>query len=455
MSTARTVRAARTLAYAAGTGVRRYARPAPAGPPADLSTVRTDLPGPPDGWRPVPGRVLHVVTNALPERTAGYTVRTHRIAAAQRAAGLDAHVVTRLGFPVAQGRPDVRRVRRYEGVPYHRLVPWWPRRDPARALAAGARHLALLVRDLRPSVLHAATDHHNGQVALAAGARYGVPVVYEVRGFLEESWLAHDPARRRDDPRFTAARDLETRCMRGADLVVTLGAAMREEIIARGVAADRVVIVPNAVDDEFLTPLPDRAPLRAAYGFGDDELVVGTTGSFFRFEGLDVLIDAVADLRACGVPVRALLVGDGPERAALQRRARERGAADVTYFTGRVPAGQIRQYHAILDVFVVPRRDERVCQLVTPLKPIEAMAGGLPVIASDVKALREICEPRMTATLIPPEDSDALAKCLAKLAYAPERDREASRRARRANSRENTWAANARRYRSAYEFITE
>lgn len=448
------MRLARTVVFASGIAVRRYARPAGPGP-ADLSAVRAGLPAPPTGWRPVPGRVLHVVTNALPERNAGYTVRTHRIVAAQRTIGLDAHVVTRLGFPVAQGHPDVRNLRRYDGVPYHRLMPWWPRRDPSAQLAAGAHRLARLVRELRPAVLHAATDHHNGQIALAVGARYGLPVVYEVRGFLEESWLANDPARTRDDPHYRRARELETRCMRGADLVVTLGAAMREEIVARGVDPDRVRIVPNGVDDAYLEPLPDRAPLRAAYGFGEDDLVVGTTSSFFRFEGLDLLLEAVADLRRRDVPVRALLVGDGPERGALRRRARELGVEDVTYFTGRVPASEVRQYHAILDVFVVPRRNERVCQLVTPLKPIEAMASGLPVIASDVKALREIVEPQMTSTLIPPEDSAALAKCLAVLAYAPERGREIGRRARRRISRDNTWVANARRYRSAYEFITK
>lgn len=449
------MRLARTVTYASGVAVRRYLRPAPHGTPPDLSSVRTTLPGPPPAWRPVPGRVLHVVTNALPERNAGYTVRTHRLVSAQRAIGLNAHVVTRAGFPVGQGHPDVREVRRYDGVPYHRIVPWWPARDPAKALAAGARRLARLVRDLRPSVLHAATDHHNGQVALAVGKRYRIPVVYEVRGFLEESWLAHDPARTRDDPHFRTARELETRCMREADLVITLGAAMRDEIVERGVDPERVIIVPNAVDEEFLEPLPDRGPLRAAYGFTDDELVVGTTSTFYRFEGLDLLIEAVADLRSRDVPVRALLVGDGPERAALRRRARELGVEDVTYFTGRVPAAQVRQYHAILDVFVVPRRNERVCQLVTPLKPIEAMAGGLPVVASDVKALREFAEPEMTSTLIPPEDSAALAKCLATLAYAPERGREIGRRARLRISRNNTWMANARRYRSAYEFLTK
>lgn len=449
------MRLARTVTYASGVAVRRYLRPAPVAAPADLAVVRAEPPGPPPDWRPVPGRVLHVVTNALPERNAGYTVRTHRIVSAQREIGLDAHVVTRAGFPVGQGHPVARGLRRYDGVPYHRLLPWWPPRDPARGLAVGARHLARLVRDLRPSVLHAATDHHNGQVALAAGKRFGIPVVYEVRGFLEESWLAHDPARTRDDPHYRTSRELETRCMREADLVITLGTAMREEIIDRGVDPDRVVVVPNGIDEEFLDPLPARGPLRAAYGFADDDLVVGTTSSFYRFEGLDVLLEAVADLRSRDVPVRALLVGDGPERATLRRRARELGVEDVTYFTGRVPASQVRQYHAILDVFVVPRRNERVCQLVTPLKPIEAMAGGLPVIASDVKALREIVEPQMTSTLIPPEDSAALAKCLAMLAYAPERGREIGRRARLRISRDNTWVANARRYRSAYEFLTE
>ncbi|MEU9845299.1 glycosyltransferase family 4 protein, partial [Actinomadura sp. NPDC048032] len=153
-----------------------------------------------------------------------------------------------------------------------------------------------------------------------------------------------------------------------------------------------------------------------------------------------------------GAPVTLLLVGDGPERGALERRAAERGVHAV--FTGRVPMESVRQYHAVLDVFAVPRRADRVCQLVTPLKPIEAMAGGIPVIASDVKALREIVEPGVTGALTVPEDPEAWANCLEDLAYSPERRQKIGRSAREWVAAERTWRAVTAGYRAAYRFPT-
>ena len=141
------------------------------------------------GWS-VPGRVLHLVTDALPTTNAGYTVRTQRIAAAQREAGLDPHVVTKAGFPVAQGHLDGRRLVEVDGVPYHRLIPY---RLPSRADAAAALGLDLAARltgRLRPAVLHAASNHLNGQLALALREDFGLPVIYEARGFWEETWLS-------------------------------------------------------------------------------------------------------------------------------------------------------------------------------------------------------------------------------------------------------------------------
>ena len=142
----------------------------------------------------VPGRVLHLVTDALPATSAGYTIRTHEIALAQRAAGLDPHVVTRCGYPVTQGRLDGRRLVVLDGVPYHRLLPW---RMPGRADAArpqlGLELAAGLTSRIRPAVLHAASNFANARLALALRERYGLPVVYEVRGFWEDTWLSRHP----------------------------------------------------------------------------------------------------------------------------------------------------------------------------------------------------------------------------------------------------------------------
>src|SRR5580704_6413517 len=199
--------------------------------------------------RATPARVLHIVNDALPTVSAGYTIRTHEIVLAQLTAGLDPHVVTRCGFPVTQGTLDGRRLVMLDGIPYHRLLPW---RLPSRADKAAGLALQMaaeLTEQVKPSVLHAASNYVNAVIALAIGTRYGLPVVYEVRGFWEDTWLSRHPdsGKMASSEQYRRSRDLETRCMLAADLVVTLGEAMREEIVARGVPADKVLIVPNAV----------------------------------------------------------------------------------------------------------------------------------------------------------------------------------------------------------------
>ena len=308
------------------------------------------------------GRVLHLVTDALPATSAGYTIRTHEIALAQREAGLDPHVATKTGYPVTQGRIDGRRLVELDGVPYHRLLPW---RMPGRADILASRDIELadgLTRQLRPGVLHAASNYANARLALALRERHGLPVVYEVRGFWEDTWLSRypDAAERATSELYQRNRELETQCMLAADLVVTLGEAMRDEIVARGVPAAKVEIVPNAVSAEFLRPLPDATTLREELGIKPDEPVVGEVTSLVPHEGIGTLLEATAILRARGVPARALIVGDGPERAALQRQAARAGLAGAAVFTGRVPAAKVRQFHALLDVFVVPRTPDRV-----------------------------------------------------------------------------------------------
>jgi glycosyltransferase involved in cell wall biosynthesis len=398
------------------------------------------------------GRVLHLVNDALPASSAGYTIRTHQIVLAQRAAGLDPHVVTRCGYPVTQGRIDGRRLVMLDGIPYHRLLPW---RMPGRADQAadlGLDMAARLTGQVRPAVLHAASNYANAQIALALGKRYGLPVVYEVRGFWEDTWLSRHPDGRdlASSELYRRNRDLETRCMLAADLVVTLGEAMRDEIVARGVPGEKVLIVPNAVSEEFLRPLPDAAGLRKELGIEPKEHVVGVVSSLVPHEGIGTLLEATRLLKDRGLPVRVLIVGDGPERAALQHQAAGLGLGEAAIFTGRVPAAKVREFHALLEVFVVPRTPDRVCQLVTPLKPVEAMASGLCVVTSDVKALAEIIKPDVTGALTIPQDPRALADSLELLVCSPDMRRKLGDNAREWVARDRTWAHNAARYRDAY-----
>ncbi|POX52086.1 glycosyltransferase [Streptomyces sp. Ru72] len=241
------------------------ARARPSGPSAEPSSAPVPAPaGRP--IRPVPGRVLHLVTNGLPHQRTGYGLRTQALARAQSEAGLDPHVVTRIGFPVTHGVLDARSLDLLDGVPQHRLLPRWLPRGDGPLLTRNAELAARLVERLRPSVLHAASDHRNGRVALALRETYGLPVVYEVRTLPAEPWPARIPGRSGADERRPTLHPMETYCLREADAVLAPSEAMRAGIVALGVPEERVRVVPDVVDPVFLQPLSDGSAPRSGFG---------------------------------------------------------------------------------------------------------------------------------------------------------------------------------------------
>lgn len=402
----------------------------------------------------VTGRVLHMVTNALPYTQAGYTVRTHRIVTAQKAAGLDPHVVTSWGWPMLQGHTDAEPYEEIDGIPYYRLLPKGevPFESQGRMIR-GAADVSELVRTLRPQVLHAATDHRNGSVALAVRERTNTPFVYEVRGFLEETWVSRDPARVGSE-RHRLQREREAQIMREADAVVTLAETMAAEIVERGVPRERIFLAPNAVDDALLTADYDGEAFRDRFGIGRDEIVVGSVSSIVAYEGFATLLSAAALLREAGTPVKVLLVGDGAERPALLEQVEKLRLTDAI-LPGRVGPDEALQAQAAIDIFVCPREDLRVCRLVTPLKPVEAMALGKPVVLSDLPALSELVGGEGAGLLVPPGDPAALAKALAALRDDPERRRIMGEAGKAEVAAHRTWSSLARTYQGIYQSLTE
>lgn len=440
---------ARDLADNAGPAGRLLARHV-AGELAALTPAPADLRPParrPDARSgPAPGRdrVLHLVSSAQPEVVAGYTVRTQAIARAQQQAGIDARVVTRLGFPVTWRHLGTAPDLDVDGVPHHRTLPLRLPLHTDAALRAEVEHTARLVGRLRPTVLHAHSNHLNGQVGLALRRRFGIPLVYEVRGLLEETWLSRSP-----DPDaattdfYRLSRAAETSVMRAADVVVTLSTSLREEIVRRGVPPERVHVVPNCVDAAWLSAPPPPRP--------DRPLTVGQIGTLNGYEGLDVLVDAVSLSRAAGVDLRLRVVGDGPARGELEKRTADRGIADATTFTGRVAPDAVPAEHRRLDLFCLPRLDLPVTRLVPPLKPLEAMALGTAVVASDLAPLRELIGDDR-GVLVPPGDPRALAAALTRLDDPATRD-ELGSAARRWVGSTRTWTAAAETYAELYTAI--
>jgi PEP-CTERM/exosortase A-associated glycosyltransferase len=408
------------------------------------------LPGPAP-VQPVPHRILHVVGRSLPHVQTGYSLRTQAVASSQKFAGFDPHIVTSLGFPWNHGFSDAPERDLVNGITYHRLrsleVPG-PLDERLTHTVSAAVDLAYRVR---PAVVHAASDFQNALVGIQVGRALGVPVVYEVRGFWEESWLAGREATARDSDRFVGRRNLELRCMLGADRIVTLSDGMKKHIVALGVPENKITIVPNAVDVNVFHPVaPDRT-LATELGLEPGAPLLGYVSTFFEFEGIRHLIAAVAELLGRGRCVQALLVGDGPVRPMLEALARELGVDRHVTFTGKVPHREILSYYSLIDVFVVPRTKDSVSQLVTPLKPLEAMATARALVASDVAALRDTVIEGVTGLLFKPEDARDLADVVEPLLEDPERRAELGDAARRWVSLHRNWRSNGERYSRLYE----
>ncbi|MGB5953137.1 MAG: glycosyltransferase family 4 protein [Ornithinimicrobium sp.] len=394
--------------------------------------------------------VLHVVSAALPDQQTGYTIRTQGIASAQREAGIDAQVVSRLGFPVDIGVIGAASRCVFDAVPYHHMLPSWrmPPIGPRRQIVA-AEQLARHVEREAPQVLHAHSKHENGQIALMVGHRLGLPVVYEARGFLEETWRHAGGSETSDFYRWT--RDAETLCMMQSDAVTTLSTAMAADIVARGVDSAKVSVMPNAVSQNFCAHIDDgeKAAARGGLGIPDEAIVFGTVTTLNDYEGLDTVIAAMRHLRDPRMIL--LVVGSGQAKAALQRAASPLG--DRVRFTGRVQHENVRDYLAAMDIFVVPRKATPVTCLVPPIKPLEAMGLGIPVLASDLPPLVEIVQPGAFGAIATAEDKISWAEQMTTLGYAPQDVHELGARAARFVRRQRTWKATVAKYTAIYESV--
>jgi glycosyltransferase involved in cell wall biosynthesis/tetratricopeptide (TPR) repeat protein len=375
------------------------------------SLTRTTLEAGGDG-----SRVLNLLEVSLPQAPSGYAYRSRDLLAALRDCGFEPLAATRLGFPASRGVRDWSPVESVDRVIHHRFnVPGLRQYSgvPLDLRAQENAERALdLVRRTAPAAIIAGTPDLNGVVALALRSATGIPVVYDVRGFPEMSWAAQSGGSNTE--LYRLRRDAETACASAADAVITLSETMREELAGRGVDPDRIFVVPQIVDAQRFAPRPRNPELARSYGL-EGKLVVGSVTSLTDYEGIDVLIRAVARARAQWPEIAALIVGDGRYRPALEELTEELGIDDVVVFTGRLDQKRVPDHYALLDLFAIPRLDLEVCRAVTPLKPFEALSMGLPVIASDLPALTEIVSSSGGGRTVPANQEEALAATIVEL----------------------------------------
>ena len=398
-------------------------------------------------------RILHVLDHSLPLHS-GYTFRTASILREQRRLGWETFHLTspkQENCSVDEERAD--------GWHFYRtqMPAGSASKLPGFGELALMRHLEQrlqqVAEEVRPDILHAHSPVLNAMPALRVGKRLGIPVVYEVRAFWEDAAVDHGTTTE-GSLRYRLTRRLETKALKQAAHVFTICEGLRGDIVARGVPASKVTVIPNAVDvDAFeLGGAPDPA-LQRKLGLANCA-VVGFIGSFYAYEGLDLLVDALPKMLAVLPDVRLLLVGGGFQDAALKEQAQRLGVADKIVFTGRVPHSEVQRYYDLVDVLAYPRHSMRLTELVTPLKPLEAMAQGRLVVASDVGGHKELIRHGENGLLFRAGDVDSLASTLLQVLAKRELWPQMRVVGRNYVEHERNWRNSVANYRAVYERLT-
>ena len=394
-------------------------------------------------------RILHVLDHSLPLQS-GYAFRTAALLREQRGFGWETFHLTTPKHYAPGGAEETT-----AGLHFYRtrVPPSWARKAPVLDNVMVVRDTAVRIEEIvdqvHPDIIHAHSPCLTGMAAGGIARRRGIPLVYEMRASWEDAAVDHGTTTE-GSLRYKLSRALETRVLKRADAITTICEGLAVDIASRGIARERITLIPNAVDIESFEVIeqPDAA-LRRELGLGDGP-VLGFIGSFYGYEGIDLLVRALPEILRAHPTATALLVGGGPAEASLKQLAAELGIADKVRFAGRVPHDQVRRYYSVIDVLVYARKSMRLTELVTPLKPLEAMALKRLFVCSGVGGHRELIPQHLRSYVFTPGDVPDLARVTLRLLAERDKWSELAAAGRRYVTEHCTWAMSASRYREVY-----
>jgi PEP-CTERM/exosortase A-associated glycosyltransferase len=394
-------------------------------------------------------RILHVLDHSIPLHS-GYTFRTAAILREQRALGWETfHLTSPKQIKCDVLEEDVDSLHFYRTPRVTGLASRLPLANQLAYMRALERRLDEVLDQVQPDIVHAHSPVLNALPALRAAHRRGIPVVYEVRAFWEDAAVDHGTTRE-GSLRYKLTRSLETYAFKQVDAVTCICEGLRSDIVARGIPTEKVTIIPNAVDiEKFPLGAPPNEPLKTSLGLAGAR-VLGFIGSYYAYEGLDLLLDALPAILQQAPDVKVLLVGGGPQEANLKQQAANLGIAHKIVFAGRVPHSEVNRYYDLVDVLVYARHSIRLTELVTPLKPLEAMAQGQLFVASDVGGHKELVRHNETGILFKADDIAALAESVIELLATAERWPAMKAAGRKFVETERNWQISVARYQAVY-----
>ncbi|MCE0556610.1 MULTISPECIES: TIGR04063 family PEP-CTERM/XrtA system glycosyltransferase [unclassified Motilimonas] len=394
-------------------------------------------------------RILHVLDHSVPLHS-GYSFRTLAILQQQRARGWQTFHLTSAKQGPRLDWQEMNTDLVFMRSPYLAWMMKVPVLQQLFTLLSLKWALSKAVKQVEPDVIHAHSSALNGLVGLWQARTSGLPLVYEVRAFWEDAAVDHGTAVE-NGLRYKLTKALETFVLKHAHAVTTICQGLKSDMESRGIAADKITLIPNAVDIDKFTPLTKRdQALEQQLNLGDKK-VLGFLGSFYAYEGLNLLVEALSHTALQEQNVCLLLVGGGPQESALKQQVAKLGLEDKVIFVGRVNHDQVSRYYSLVDVLVYPRIGMRLTETVTPLKPLEAMAQSKLVVASDVGGHHELIRDGETGYLFKQGSVPDLAETLARVLNSPETWPHIWQQGLHFVQHERNWAASVANYVDVYQ----
>ena len=392
-------------------------------------------------------KILHILDHYKPHFS-GYVFRTSYILQYQRKLGLDPVVLTSPKHGDAktdmQEMDNVRiyhtRQNNFGIVPFIKEV---------KLMKALQKRIEEVIHKEKPDIIHAHSPSLNGIPSLRAGRKYGIPVVYEVRAFWEDAAVDHGTFSE-SSLQYRASRFIETNLLKKVDAVFTICEGLKRDMTSRGISGDRITVIPNCVDADLFYPISYDMEIAGKYNLRN-KIVYGYIGSFYKYEGVDLLIESFAGVLKDIKDARLLLVGDGEEKEKLIEKTSILGLDGKIIFTGKVPHEEVKKYYSVVDILVYPRKSMRLTELVTPLKPLEAMAMGKVVVGSDVGGIMELITDGKDGFLFKAGDTDALSRLMRRIAVNGENLQGISKTAIETVKKKHQWESAVKRCLPVYE----
>ena len=399
-------------------------------------------------------RILHILDHSIPLHS-GYTFRSAALLREQRALGWETfHLTSPKQGETSVPFEDVDGLRFYRTPVAAGTLAKLPIGKELALMKQLETRLEEVAREVRPNIIHAHSPVLNALPAIKVARKLGIPVVYEIRAFWEDAAVDHGTTAE-GSLRYRATRKLETRAIQQVDHVFTICEGLRADIVARGIPPEKITVIPNAVDiDTFNLASPPDSELQTKWGLAG-KTVIGFIGSFYAYEGLDLLLDALPALVKQRPDVRILLVGGGPQEAKLRLQAKELGLNNHVIFTGRVPHSDVARYYDLINILAYPRHRMRLTELVTPLKPLEAMAQGQLFVASDVGGHKELIEHDKTGILFKAGSRESLTQALLNLLNETQRWPELKGNGRQFVENVRNWRNSVANYSAPYSRLVK